>query len=83
MEEKDLTIDLHLAEDDTDTIVYATLTLRGDVFESLGKAHRRKHDRPLPVIGEELAIARALGDLTNQITAAAQSKIERFLEPSL
>ncbi len=83
MEEKDITIDLHLAEDETDTIVRATLSIRGDSFESVGKAHRRTGDRPIPVIGEELAIARALGDLTNQVTAAAQSKIETFLEPSV
>ena len=82
MEEQDITIDLHLAEDDTDTIVRATLNLRGDSFESVGKAHRRTSDRPIPVIGEELAVARALGDLTNQVTAAAQAKIETFLEPT-
>lgn len=81
MEETDVTIDLHLAEDSTDTLVYATLNLRGDSFEAVGRAHRRSQDRPIPVIGEELAVARALGDLTNQVTAAAQSKIEAFLDP--
>lgn len=79
MEHKDLTINLLLDEDETDTIVRAKLQLRGDDFESIGKAHRRTTDRPIPVIGEELAVARALGDLTNQVTAAAQSKIESFL----
>jgi hypothetical protein len=80
MEHKDLTIDLLLDEDETDTVVHAKLQLRGDEFESVGKAHRRSSDRPIPVIGEELAVARALGDLTNQVTAAAQSKIETFLQ---
>ena len=79
MEEQVITIDLHLAEDDTDTVVHAALRLRDDSFESVGKAHRHRRDTPIPIIGEELAVARALGDLTNQVTAAAQSKIESFL----
>lgn len=82
MEELDLTIDLHLEEDETDTIVRATLYLQGDEFVAQGRAHRRSHDRPIPAIGEELAVARALGDLTNQMTAAAQAKIEAFLAPA-
>ncbi len=81
MEEKDLTLNLHLAEDETETTVHAILDLRGDHFESMGKARRKPTDRPMPVIGEELAVARALADLVNQVMEAAQSKIEQFLEP--
>ncbi len=33
----------------------------------------------MPVVGEELAIARALHEITGQIMAAAQAKIEEFL----
>ena len=33
----------------------------------------------MPVVGEELAIARALSGLTNQVMEAAQNKIEQFL----
>jgi len=59
MLEKDVTCDLHLSEDDSDTIAYAVLNLRGDHFEAVGKARRNPTDPPMPVIGEELAIARA------------------------
>ena len=33
----------------------------------------------MPVIGEELAIARSLQTLTSQIMEAAQDKVEAFL----
>ena len=33
----------------------------------------------MPVVGEELAVARALQDLTNQVMEAANRKIEQFL----
>ncbi|MDH3306584.1 MAG: DUF1876 domain-containing protein [Acidimicrobiia bacterium] len=77
--EKDISLNLHLAEDETETIVHAVLNLRGDHFESLGKAKRNPIDPPMPVVGEELAIARALSDLTSQVMEAAQQKIETFL----
>jgi hypothetical protein len=36
-------------------------------------------DPARPVIGEELAIARALADLETQINDSVQEKIDRFL----
>jgi Domain of unknown function (DUF1876) len=60
-------------------MAHAVLNLRGDHFESVGKARRNPIDPPLPVIGEELAIARALQDLTGQVMRAAQDKIADFL----
>ena len=79
--EKDLTLNLHVVEDDTDTAVHAVLNLRGDHFESVGKARRKPIDPPLPVIGEELAVARALQEISAQVMEAANSKIEEFLVP--
>ncbi len=80
--EMDVVLNLHLSEDDRDTVAFATLDLRGDHFEALGKARRNPNDPPMPVVGEELAIARALHDLTGQVMNAAQVKIETFLTPS-
>ncbi len=77
--EKDITLNLHLLEDDIETVAHAVLNLRGDHFESFGKARRNPADPPMPVIGEELAIARALQTLTSQIMEAAQDKVEAFL----
>lgn len=77
--EKDFHIDLHVSEDDTNTIAFASLDLRGDHFESVGRARRNPADRPMPVVGEELAVARALSELTSQVMEAAQEKIDVFL----
>ena len=79
MKEKDITLALHLSEDETETMALAVLDLRGDHFESVGRARRNPIDPPMPVIGEELAIARALQDLTGHVMEAARTKIEQFL----
>ena len=71
-------IKLHVVEDETTTIVHTVLDLRGDHFESTGKARRNPDDPPMPLIGEELAVARALQDLSGQLIEAAQDKIEAF-----
>ncbi|MFQ5523255.1 MAG: dsRBD fold-containing protein [Acidimicrobiia bacterium] len=77
--EKDITIDIHVEEDDTNTIATAVLNLRGDHFEAVGTARRNPIDPPKPEIGEELAIARALGVLQAEVMEAAQDKINRYL----
>lgn len=80
MEEvKDITLSIHIEEDETDTKATAVLDLRGDHFEASGRARRNPIDPVKPVIGEELAIARALRKLESQITDAAEDKIERYL----
>jgi hypothetical protein len=76
--EKDVTLHLHLIEDDIHTTAHAVLNLRGDHFESTGKANRNPIDPPMPVIGEELAIARALYELTAQVMEKAQEKITQL-----
>ena len=48
-------------------------------FEATGTARRNPIDPVKPVIGEELAIARALRLLEDKITAAAEDKIEQYL----
>jgi hypothetical protein len=78
-EERDVTLGIHLSEDETTTLATAVLDLRGDHFEASGRARRNPVDPVRPLIGEELAIARALRALESQITDAAEDKIERFL----
>jgi hypothetical protein len=78
---RELTIDLRIDEDETNTLVFAELNMRGDHFEAVGRARRNPDDRPMPIVGEELATARALGDLALQVMEAAQVKIEQFLTP--
>lgn len=77
--EKDITLAIHVTEDETDTVATATLDLRGEHFESTGKARRNPIDPPKPIIGEELAIARALAKLESSLMESARDKIDRFL----
>lgn len=76
--EQDITLSLHLSEDEKETVVTTVLDLRGEHFEAVGRARRNPIDPPTPVIGEELAIARALGKLQDQMMEAAREKIELF-----
>jgi hypothetical protein len=71
-------ITLHVVEDETNTVVHTVLDLRGDHFESTGTARRNPIDPPTPLVGEELAVARALQELAAQLIEAAQVKIEEF-----
>ena len=77
--EQDVTLSIHLSEDDTTTVATAVLDLRGDHFEATGKARRNPVDPVKPLIGEELAIARALRLLESKITEAAEEKIDQYL----
>ena len=77
--EQDVTLSIHLSEDDTMTSATATRVLRDEEFEATGTARRNPIDPVKPVIGEELAIARALRLLEDKITAAAEDKIEQYL----
>lgn len=78
-EEKDVVLSIHVSEDDTDTVAVASLDLRGEHFEARGQARRNPSDPQRPVIGEELAIARALSTLEHDLMSSAQDKIDRFL----
>lgn len=77
--EKDITLSIHVREDETETVATTVLDMRGEHFEATGKARRNPIDPPKPVIGEELAIARALAKLQDRIMESARDKIDRFL----
>jgi len=78
--EKTLHIDIRIDEDDTHTLAFAELELLGEHFEATGRAHRNPADRPIPAVGEELALARALQGLALLVKQASQAKIDQFLE---
>lgn len=71
-------IRVDIDEDDADTAVHVVLNHRGHDFSATGSARRNPADRPLAVIGEELAVARALDHLSRLLMESAQAKIERF-----
>lgn len=77
--QQELDIHVHIDEDTDQTLAFLELNLRGEHFEATGRAKRNPKDRPMPVVGEELAVARALSGLTTQVMEAAHDKIEQFL----
>jgi hypothetical protein len=66
---------IELAEDRDHTEARATLELNGQSFTGTGRAQRNPADPNVPVIGEELAIARALSDLAQELAGAAAETI--------
>ena len=69
-------IEVEFDEDDTTT--RAALLLRlpdGAELRARGHAKRNPSDQPQPRIGEEIAAARALSDLTHQILDKAAGEI--------
>ena len=64
-------IEMSFDEDADHTEARATLVLRGARFTGFGRARRNPTDPNLPMIGEELAAARALSDLTHKLVEAA------------
>ena len=78
-ENMDVVLSIHLVEDDMETVAVAQLDLREDHFEASGRARRNPVDPSRPVIGEELAISRALARLEDQINDSVQDKIDRYL----
>lgn len=76
--EKTITIEVHIEEDPTTTTVTTLLDLMGEHFEAKGRARRNPNDASIPVIGEDLALARALNGLQMKVMEAAHDKIIRF-----
>jgi hypothetical protein len=56
----------------------AILELAGQKFHGFGQAKRAPEDPSVPVIGQDLAAARALSDLAHQLLQAAAERIESF-----
>jgi hypothetical protein len=68
-------IEIAFEEDAENTEARASLLLRGARFTGFGRARRNPSDPSLPMVGEELAAARALSDLTHKLLDAAARAI--------
>jgi hypothetical protein len=68
-------IELFFNEDVDRTDARASLVVRGVTFTGVGHARRNPADASLPIIGEELAAARALSDLAHKLVEAAAEAI--------
>jgi hypothetical protein len=75
--ENNWTINLSFEEDDTRTAATATISAPGSPeIKGHGYARRNPEDRPAPLIGEEIAAARALSNLAHELLERAASDIE-------
>jgi hypothetical protein len=68
-------IEMTFEEDSDHTEARASLIIRGATFTGAGRARRNPTDADLPIIGEELAAARALSDLAHKLVEAAAEAI--------
>jgi hypothetical protein len=75
-ESKVVTIEVLIEETSERTDAKAVMGLREARFTGWGRAKRNPSDPNVPLVGEELAVARALVDLSHQLLEAATARIE-------
>jgi len=68
-------IELFFEEDVDHTEARASLVIRGVTFTGAGRARRNPSDTDMPMVGEELAAARALSDLAHKLLDSAAEAI--------
>lgn len=73
---KHLQLDVLIDEHEERTRAKARLPWRGKELVGVGLARLNPTDEPVAEIGDELAIARALSDLADQLIAMTASDIE-------
>jgi Domain of unknown function (DUF1876) len=71
-------VNVTFTEESGRTRADAVLELSDDRFHGFGQAKRAPDDPSVPVIGQDLAAARALSDLSHQLLDAAAARIEKF-----
>jgi hypothetical protein len=71
-------VEIELTEDEDHTRANATLFADRREFVGNGHARRNPSDPDVPLIGEELAAARALEDLAHHLVHEAAATIETF-----
>ncbi len=76
MEAKRWTIEVHITEEGDKTSAKAIMLTKGGIrLTGVGRAHRNPVDRPVPEIGDELAVARALSDLATKLNTVTWEDI--------
>ena len=71
-------VEVAFSEDGDRTRADAIVELAGQRFHGFGQARRAPGDPQVPIVGEELAAARALSDLSHKLLDTAAERIERF-----
>jgi Domain of unknown function (DUF1876) len=71
-------VNVTFTEESDRTRADAILELASQRYHGFGQAKRAPEDPDVPVVGQDLAAARALSDLSHQLLEAAASRIEEF-----
>ena len=69
---------IRIDETGDETVARATLTIEDNTVGGWGRARRNRMDPSVPRIGDELAAARALSDLSHRILEVAAIEVEQF-----
>jgi hypothetical protein len=77
-ESKVWTLEIAIGENADETEARARLRVEDTETVGFGRARRHPHDPARPRVGEELAVARALADLSHRLIDAAIVDIEEF-----
>lgn len=70
-----LEISAEIEEDETHTDAHVSTELGGRHFGGWGRARRNPADQDVPLIGEELALARAMADMAAKMLEGAEADI--------
>jgi hypothetical protein len=69
-------VSIAFTEEGNRTRADAVLELGSERFHGFGQAKRAPEDPNVPVVGQDLAAARALSDVSHQLLQAAADRIE-------
>ena len=78
MPDQNWRVEISFTEDDDRTRADAVLELASHRYHGFGQAKRAPEDPNVPVIGQDLAAARALSDVSHKLLEAAADRIESF-----
>jgi hypothetical protein len=71
-------LEIAIGENRDETEAQVLLRVGQVEIAGTGRARRNPHDPPRPQVGEELAVARALADLSHRLLDTAVAEIEAF-----
>jgi hypothetical protein len=71
-------VNITFTEEDNRTRADAVLELASQRFHGFGQAKKSPEDPSVPVVGQDLAAARALSHLSHHLVDAAAERIEAF-----
>ncbi|GII05527.1 DUF1876 domain-containing protein [Planobispora takensis] len=85
MQAKQWNVQIFINEDDDDDVTTARAVLftrDGKRHESVAYARRNPSDRPMPEIGDELAVGRALSDLAAKLLEDGAEDVAQMAAPA-